>query len=97
MQEQRRAACTLRSPAAADLLGDGGLLDPVAFTQRWCDIAENELHFAATQFSWVGNGRNQRPLVGGTATLRSCSRGLLLRWYGQDWCVSGRLLDVDRV
>ena len=56
MQEHRRAACKLESPVAADLLGGGVLLDPVALrtaTQRWCDIAERELHLATDQFSWL--------------------------------------------
>jgi hypothetical protein len=55
MQEHRRAACRLQSPVAADLPGDGELLDPAALrtaTQRWCDIAERELHLATAQFSW---------------------------------------------
>ena len=55
MQEHRRAACRLQSPVAADLPGDGDLLDPAALrtaAQRWCDIAERELHLATVQFSW---------------------------------------------
>jgi hypothetical protein len=56
MQEQRRAACTLGLPVAADLLADGRLLDPAALrtaTQQWCDIAESELHLATDQYSWL--------------------------------------------
>lgn len=55
MQEHRRAACRLQSPVAADLPGDDELLDPAALRtamQRWCDIAERELHLATAQFSW---------------------------------------------
>lgn len=53
MQEHRRAACKLGSPVAADLLGDGELLDPAALrtaTQQWCDMAKSELHLAADHF-----------------------------------------------
>ena len=56
MQEQRRAACRLESPVAADLLGDGVLLGPAALrtaTQQWCDIAECEMHLATDLFSWL--------------------------------------------
>ncbi|KAF1924362.1 uncharacterized protein M421DRAFT_95462 [Didymella exigua CBS 183.55] len=71
MQEHRRAACRLKSPAAADLPGDGESLDPAALrtaTQRWCDIAERELHLATARFprSRLKNGRNQGTMVSGT-------------------------------
>lgn len=61
MQEHRRAICRLQSPVAADLLSDSELLDPAAprtATQRWCDIAERELHLATAQVSWFRTASN---------------------------------------